>query len=199
MYSFYSVRVWVPFYRNKCEDKRQPGQRKQCAAELTVLLASTAGYKGDESARGEKSLSGFFPFPIHCWWKFILQGINIFTWCHLALPNSHGRSQVPYDSSNHGGLADRYERSALSACRSGMKGVLHISSSEIIGKLQSGKLAVCTINIEDRLCFAWLERNGWGEANWAAEWSPVTCDDELRVLHAFLHWRLNQPASLCGV
>jgi hypothetical protein len=66
---------------------------------------------------------------------------------------------------NHGGLANRYERAALSACRSGMKRVLHISSSETIGKLQSGKLAVCTINIEERLCFAWLERNGWGEAN----------------------------------
>lgn len=58
----------MPFYRNKCEDKRQRGQRKQCTAELTVLLESTAGYKGDESARGEeKSLSGFFLFPIHCW------------------------------------------------------------------------------------------------------------------------------------
>ena len=44
-----------------------------------------------------------------------------------------------------------------------MKGALHILSSETIGKLQSGKLAVCTVNIEDRLCFAWLERNGWGE------------------------------------
>lgn len=44
----------MPFYRNKCEDKRQRGQRKQCTAELTVLLESTAGYKGDESARGEE-------------------------------------------------------------------------------------------------------------------------------------------------
>lgn len=133
----------------------------------------------------KKSLSGFFPFPIHCWWKFILQGINTFTWCHLALPNSHGRSQVPYDSSNHGGLADRYERAALSACRSGMKGALHISSSETIGKLQSGKLAMCIINIEDRLCFAWLERNGWGETKWAAEWSPITCDDKLKSSTCF--------------
>lgn len=68
-----------------------------------------------------------------------------------------------------------------------MKKVLYISSSETIGKLQRCKLAVCTINIEERLCFVWLERNGWGEANCAAEWSPITCDDELRVLHAFLH------------
>ena len=49
----------MPFYRNKCEDKRQPGQRKQCNAELAVLLESTAGYKGDESARGEEEFIWF--------------------------------------------------------------------------------------------------------------------------------------------
>ena len=42
-----------------------------------------------------------------------------------------------------------------------MKRVLHVSSSETVGKLQSGKPAVHNISIETRL--SWFERHEDGE------------------------------------
>lgn len=95
----------MPFYKNKCEDKRQKGQRKQCTAELTVLLESTAGYKGDESARGEEKefiwlLSFLSIVGENSFYKVLTFSRDVI-WVYFQ--TTIAEIQVAYDNSNCGG------------------------------------------------------------------------------------------------
>lgn len=142
-------------------------------------------------------LSVSYPF---IWWKFILQGINIFTWCHLGLPNNNCRNQVAYDNSNCGELANRYEPAALSACRSEYEeGSVHLIIRDSKGKLQRCISWQCAQLILRKGCVLFGLRGMDGEKPTALQNGPRHLWCELRVLHAFLHEHWMTCISMSGL